>query len=141
MNYDYEQSDFSKCILAGVFSGLAATVTNLTYNYFYRDHTKYTPSGIVNITTIIFGTMLLFIICSYLYFVLSKAMKSGTMIYTILFAGLTLLGLWAILGGQHEAGSLLATDFKGLIMGMEIISGALLTFFIPFLMKHQSIFI
>ena len=141
MNYDYEQSDFSKCILAGVFSGLAATVTNLTYNYFYRDHTKYTPSGIVNITTIIFGTMILFILCSNLYYALSKAMKSGSVIYMIIFAALTLLGLWAIMGGGHETGSLLASDFKGLILGMEIICGALLTFFIPYLMKHQSIFI
>jgi len=142
MNYNYpQQSYLSKTILAGVFAGIAATLANLGYDFFFRNITEFAPSQIINVATIIFATMLFFTLSGLLYFFISKFIKKGVIVYSLLFALLTFLCFrW----GRHINRSdvpKITADFRGLFLGIEIISFGLATLFIPYLMKHQSIFL
>ena len=55
MNYDYEQTEFSKSLLAGVFTGITATTLSLLFNAFFRRFIGFSLSDIINVSTIIFA--------------------------------------------------------------------------------------
>lgn len=142
MTYDFpEQSYLSKTILAGVFAGIAATLSNLVYDFFFRTITQFVPSQIINVATIIFSTMLFFTVSGLMYFFSSKFLKKGTMVYILVFAILT---FFCFSWGMHinrSADPKITADFRVLFLGITTISGVLATLFIPYLMKHQSIFL
>ncbi|MES2330386.1 MAG: hypothetical protein V4539_12335 [Bacteroidota bacterium] len=142
MTYDYpQQSYLSKTILAGVFAGIAATLGNLAYDFFFRTFSQFGLSQIINVSTIIFSTMLLFTVVGLAYFFSSKFLKKGHIIYSIVFA---LVTLWCIQWGMHfnrSSDPKVSADFRLLLAGIFTITGLIATFFVPYLMKHQSIFL
>jgi hypothetical protein len=142
MTYDYpQQSYLSKTVLAGVFAGIAGTLGNLAYDYFFRSISQFVPSQIINVATIIFATMLFFTVAGLVYFFASKFIKKGEILYMIVFAALT---FFCFNWGMHVIRSSdpkVTADFRILLLGIISISGLLATFFVPYLMKHQSIFL
>lgn len=142
MNYDYpQQSYLSKAILAGVFAGIAATLANLAYDFFFRNITQFVPAQIINVSTIIFTTMLFFTVSGLVYFFASKFIKKGDIVYIIVFAVLSLLcSQWAM-HVNRSSDPLVTANFRILLLGIVAITGILSTFFIPYLMKHQKIFL
>lgn len=141
MHYTYPQSYLSTTVLAGVFAGLAATLGNLGYDVLIRSITEFSPSQIINVATIIFATMIIFTICGVAYFFISRAMNKGSILYTVVFGVITLLCLLGASTVQRSSDPAVSADFRLLLMGIIVISGGLATFFIPYLMKHQSMFI
>ncbi len=141
MNYDYPQSFFSKSILAGVFAGLAATLVNLAYNYFYRAAVQFYPSEIINVSTIIFVTMLLLTVCGLLYFFLTKLTKFANGIYIIIFGILAIYCFYIGLHINRSDNPIEISQFRGLYLGIEGLTGALAVFGIPYLVKHSNIYI
>ncbi len=142
MTYDYpQQSYLSKTILAGVFAGIIATLANLAYDYFFRNITWFAPSQIINVATIIFTTMLFFTVSGLLYFFASKFLKKGAVIYMVIFAMLTFLCCSWAMQVNRSIDPRVTADFRILLLGIVSITGILSTFFIPYLMKHQSLFL
>ncbi len=142
MTYDYpQQSYLSKTILAGVFAGIAATLGNLAYDYFFRTFSQFGLSQIINVSTIIFSTMLFFSVTGLAYFFASKFIKKGHIVYIVVFAILT---LFCIQWGMHvnrSSDPKVSADFRILLLGIFSITGIIATFFVPYLMKHQAIFL
>ncbi|MBI2273827.1 MAG: hypothetical protein HYU70_08515 [Bacteroidetes bacterium] len=130
----------SKTILAGVFAGIAATLGNLFYDLFFRSFTQFVPSQIINVATIIFSTMLLFVVAGLLYFFLSKFVKQGILFYIIVLAILFMLCFSWGLHINRSADPAVTADFRVLFLGIVSISGLFATFFVPYLMQHPSIF-
>ncbi len=140
-NYLPDQPYLSKTILAGVFAGIAATLGNLFYDLFFRSITQFVPSQIINVATIIFATMLFFIVAGVLYFLSSKFIRQGTLVYIIAFAALFILCFSWGLHINRSVDPVVTANFRVLFLGIISISGILATFFIPYLMKHPSIYL
>ncbi len=142
MTYNYPaQSYLSKTVLAGVFAGIAATLSNLAYDYFFRSFTEFSPSQIINVSTIIFATMLFFTVAGVIYYFISSFMKKGQIIYIILYAAIAFFCLNWGMHVQRSADLKVSANFRVLFVGILSISFLLATLFIPYLMNHQSIFL
>ncbi len=140
MDYNYQQTQLSKSILAGVFAGLGATLFNLAYDYFYRDISGFTPSQIINVSSIIFGTMLLFTVAGYLHFLLKKFVPYGDAVYIILFAALTALCFYMGTHINRSSDPAEISQFRILFLGIEAVSGLAVAFLIPYLIKHEDVY-
>lgn len=140
MNYDYPQTQFSKSVMAGAFAGIGATLINLAFDYFYRQASHFSPSTIINVSSIIFATMLVFVVAGLIYFALNKLSNYGTLIYIILFSALT---AWCFYNGlriNRSSDPVEISQFRILYLGIEIPTGMLAAFFVPYLVKHSSIY-
>ena len=140
MNYDYEQTDFSKAILAGLFAGITATLANLVYDFFYRDVTGFALSQIINVTSIILFSTLLLTIAGVIFHLFQHYLKNGSRIYTVVFTLLTLISVYAGMHVQRSADPVITNEFKYLFLGVIVILGALAAFFIPYLYHHNKIY-
>lgn len=141
MTYNYPaQSFLSKAVLAGVFAGIAATLSNLAYDYFFRLSTEFSLSQIINVSSIIFSTMLFCTVAGVIYFFMSK-MKKGQMAYIILYAVLFFLCIRWGLHVNRSADVKVSENFRELFLGILSISFLLATLFVPYLMNHQHIFL
>ena len=54
-------------VMAGVMAGIIATLLNLIYDQTYRSSTGFSLSPLINVASIIFGTMLVLSIIGFLY--------------------------------------------------------------------------
>lgn len=139
MTYDYPQTQLSKCVMAGTFAGIAATLVNLAYDYFYREVSYFSPSTIINVASIIFASMLLLVVAGFAYFFLSK-LTFGVGLYIIIF---TLLTAYCFYLGMHvnrSANPLEISQFRTLLLGVEAPTGLIAAFGIPYLVKHSDIY-
>ncbi|MES2371163.1 MAG: hypothetical protein V4557_01200 [Bacteroidota bacterium] len=142
MTYDYpQQSYLSKSILSGVFAGIVATLSNLGFDLFFRKYTQFMPSQIINVATIIFATMLFFSVAGLLYFFASKFIKQGVLVYVLIFIIFTIFCFNLGLHINRSSDPKVTADFRMLFLGLATITCVLATFLIPYLMKHQSIFL
>jgi hypothetical protein len=140
MTYDYPQTEFSKSVMAGAFAGIMATLVNLAFDYFYRQSSQFSPSTIINVSSIIFVTMIIFVLAGFIYFWLNKLSKAGTVIYIALFSALTIYCFYMGLHINRSADPTEIAQFRTLYLGIEIPTGALAAFFVPYLVKHSYIY-
>lgn len=140
MNYDYPQTRLSKSLLTGVFAGIIATLANLVYDYFYRDFVKFYPSEIINVSSIIFATMILFTVAGLIYFFLSKLIKHGDIVYIVIFCALTVFCFIESMHAHRSADPTISEEFRGLLLGTVAVTGLLAAFLIPYLSKHDTLY-
>lgn len=140
MDYDYKVTNFSKCVLAGLVVGIIGAVLSIIYNSVYRELTEYSFSEIINIYSLTLGISLLLLLIGMLYYVLDKAIKKGSSVFTLLFIIVTALCVFLTL---RNAGSGTINDHgaKGLYIGLELIMGVLIAFLLPYLARHPKIYI
>lgn len=136
MTYDYQKTAFSQALLAGLFAGIMATLANLTFNFIYREITDFQPSEIVNVSTVIFASVLVPVVGGVVLFFLEKATKNGSAIYMVLFVVLSALCIYSAFGIQRSSIPKETHDFRGLFIGIVIITGGLISFYIPYLNRH-----
>ncbi|TKK69406.1 hypothetical protein FC093_08820 [Ilyomonas limi] len=140
MNHDYPQTRLSKTLLTGVFAGIIATLINLAYDFFYRDFAEFYPSDFINVSSIIFATMLLFTIAGIIYFFLNKLTKYGNIVYIVIFLILTIFCFYGSLHVMRSSNAMENQEFRGLLLGTVAVTGLLLTFFIPYLTTHDTLY-
>ena len=110
MQYDKETL-FTRAMMTGLFIGVIDTIICLIYNVGYRHMTGYTPSALINVSSLIFAVNLLL---------------------------LTLLAVWQTETGHRFADQIVNTEFKGLMLGIILITGLTATA-IPFFF-HSDFF-
>lgn len=140
MNYDYQQTEFSKSLMAGLFAGLIATLVNLAYDFFYRDVTGFALSEIINVPTIIMASTLLLMIAGLIFYLFHHYMKNGSIVYRIIFLLLTVLCIYLAMHVQRSADPILSNEFQWLLSGVVLILGGTATFYLPYLFDHDKIF-
>ena len=140
MDYEFKKFPFSTVALfSGLFSGFLLTLVNLTYDFIYRGITQYSYSQVINVSSIIFLSMLLLTAAGFIYFFFVKYIKRGDVIYSALFIIATIL-LAVSLSSQHYAQPY-AGGFKWLCIGVIIITGFFASFAVPYFAKHPDIFL
>jgi len=139
MNHDYEQTEFSRSLLAGVFAGITATILSLVFNIYFRGIKHFTLSEIINVSTIIFILILLVSIAGMIFYLFHHYLKQGTVIFQVAAFIVTALLILGAMQVQRSIDPVLSTDFRELLLGIISITGLCTVFIIPFLFKHDYV--
>ncbi|MDE3144377.1 MAG: hypothetical protein KGL19_09500 [Bacteroidota bacterium] len=142
-NYEnfYQQTVLSKSIQAGLFAGILSTIVCLAYDFIFRSITFFSLSpAMINVATIIFGSLLILLASGIIYYLLFTYLKkAGEFLYMALFIILTLICVNAALHFQRSADAHSSLQFRELFIGIIIITG-LATFVVPFFTRHKTVF-
>jgi len=140
MNYDYEQTAFSKCLMAGLATGIIIIPINLIYNFIYRHITSFSLSLVINVTSIIFSSFILCMLAGLVFYFIVPYLKKSKNIYTLLFLVITAVVILLGLHFQRSDNPIVSNQFRGLYLGDVIISGLASAFLIPWLATHKNVF-
>jgi drug/metabolite transporter (DMT)-like permease len=128
-----KNTSFSRSLLAGFACGIVAALLNVTYGYFYRTATDYSGAILVEPLVIFIAFPLIFIIGGFIFFEMVEFIKRGGLFFTLLFLLLMLIAIMVNLKSADKGK-------EGLLLGMILITGLLMSFLLPFLATHAKIF-
>ena len=137
MEERYSGPNVYKPIMAGVFVGIIATVFNIFYDVMYRESTGFELSTIINVSTLIFGTLLLTLFAGSIYALLAQFLKKPALVFIIIFGLLAILCLRFALHVYRTDNPLENQEFHQLFVAIVTITG-LATLCIPILVKKES---
>ena len=141
MNYDVPNTPFSKSVLAGLATGIIATLLNLFYNFIFRGITRLSLSvSLINVSTIIFATIILCIVAGLVYYFIVLNLKKSKVIFIALFFIVTVIGVWLGLGFHISENQKFSQQFDLLYIGMLIITGLCGIVLVPWLSSHKNPF-
>ncbi|MBS1579056.1 MAG: hypothetical protein JST29_05390 [Bacteroidetes bacterium] len=127
-------------ILGGLFVGIITVILNLLFDYIYRKITNYDFSEFVNVYTIIFITIPTLIVAGIVYALIMQYIKNGLWAYILLCIVLTVVIAFTPLGPNLlPTGETMPTSARGLTLGIEIITGVMGVFAIPYFASHTKI--
>jgi hypothetical protein len=136
--YKYNLS--TRGILGGLFVGIAGAVINLAFDFIYRKITGYEFAEYININSIIFFTIPTLVVGGIVYSIILEYAKKGALIYMVLCAVLTIIVAFIPLGpNMLPSGQPMPPSARGLTMGIEIITGVLGTFALPYFAEHPAV--
>lgn len=138
MEYENFQTPFSKAFLTGLFVGIISTFICLTYNLVYRAETGFMPTAIINVASIIFGVNILFIVIGLIYYALTTVSRKGELLFIILFSLLTVFLSWKAEGVNRFTDHAMTLQFRGLLLGIVLITGIGASFWLPFLFHNKK---
>jgi hypothetical protein len=137
MEERYAGPNVYRPMMAGLFVGIIATVFNIFYDVMYRQSTGFELSTIINVSTLIFGTLLLTLAAGSIYALLAQFIKKPTLVYSILFGLLAILCLRFALHVYRTDDPLQNKEFHQLFAAIVIIT-SLATLCVPLLVKKGS---
>jgi len=136
MNFIYS-TQLTKATLTGVFAGFITTLLCLLYNLVFRSSTGFSPSHIINVSSIIFFINALFLIMGLIYNLFLR-IKRGEALYIIVFVLLTAV-LAVMANHVHRSNVLLLNaEFRHLLVPLVIIMGLCASFGIPYLFHNKK---
>jgi hypothetical protein len=127
----------SKAFLTAVFAGLVTTLLCIVYDTFYRGSTGFSPSYIINVSTILFFVTPLFMVIGIIFFGFLR-IKRGELLYIILIALITIIV--AVMAGHVHRSEipLVNTEFHQLLVPIVVIMGLAASLGIPFLFHNKK---
>lgn len=131
-----KNTSFSRSIIAGLICGIIAAVLNAVYNYYYRSGTGFESEKLINPFAIFTAFPLVVVIAGIIFFEMVEFLKRGRLLFTLLFIVLTLAAILLCLSGTGSE----VSGISGLLMGMAVITGLIISFLLPFLATHPKIF-
>jgi hypothetical protein len=136
----YRYSLSTRGILGGLFVGIATAVLGLAFDFIYRKITGYQFAEYININSIIFFCIPTLVVGGIVYSLMVEFMKKGLVIYITLCIILTVVVAFIPLGpNMLPSGEAMPPSARGLTMGIEIITGVMGAFAIPYFAKHAEI--
>jgi len=139
MNYDYPQTDFSRGILSGLFAGLIAAVANTVFVLVYRSAMAFFEFNGLDVTVIVFGSIIQLITCGLLFYFFVHYMNRGIGFYRLVVIIVTILIVFLGIMVRRSVMGSVPEDFKVLVVGTQVVIGCLATFFIPYLFSHDKL--
>jgi len=110
-------------MMTGLFLGIIDTILCLVFNLIYRNSTGYTPSILINVSSIIFMINILLVVLGILYFVFLKIFGKKDVVFILFFLLLTLFCLWKTAGIHRFEDLGVNAGFRGLLTGIILIVG------------------
>lgn len=136
--YRYNLS--TRGILGGLFVGIAAAVINLVFDFIYRKITGYEFAEYININSIIFFTIPTMVVGGIVYSLIRQYVKKGLLVYMVLAALLTIVVAFIPLGpNMLPSGEAMPPSARGLTLGVELITGVLGIFALPYFAEHPAV--
>ena len=137
MNYNSEQTELSKSVLSGLFTGITATTLSLIFNAYFRRMNNFSLSAIINVSTIIFILILVVTISGFIFYLFHHYLKKGTLIFKLGSIVFTLLLIAGAMHIQRSSDPIISKGFRELLLGIICITGVCTAFIIPFMFKHD----
>jgi hypothetical protein len=131
-----QENMFTDTMMTGLFIGIIDTLICLAYNIGYRDLTGYTPSALVNVSSLIFAVNLLLLLTGMIYFLFRKVFGTKDHIYVVLAVLFTGFLAWETEIGHRFADATVNSESKGLLLGIVLILGAS-AIALPFLYRSR----
>lgn len=139
MEQEY-QTQFSSALLTSVFAGLVATLLCMAYYLGYKEITGFPFSSIINVSSLIFGINILFVLIGLTYSIFTRYLVIGEVEYIVLFVIATIVSVYGAMHTHRSNDALLNREFRELLTGLVIIIGVCAFALIPFL-SHNKKFI
>lgn len=139
MNYDYKQTDFSRSILGGLFTGLIAAVANMAFVIIYKSIVRYQELYPVDVTILIFGSVLLSLACGIIFYLFVYYFKRGITFYRISVVVVTILISYVGITLRQTVEDVVPLEFRVIVIGTQVVIGGLATFLIPYIFRHDNI--
>lgn len=129
-----------RCLLAGLLTGLITAVLVLIFNIIYRGATNLESYDIIMPFTIFTAFPLFGLVSGGAYFLFANNLRRGNALFSIIWVlvMLILVIISAMTGDSVPPG---LKGFRGLFVGIELITGLLAAFGIPFLAHHPSLYL
>jgi hypothetical protein len=113
---------FSRALLTGVFAGISATFICIIYNILYRGETSYQLFNIINVSSLIFGVNILFLIIGVVYYWFIRYIKrGGDIFYVATFILITVYCILKTSGIHRTEDPTWNMEFHHLLIAMIII--------------------
>jgi hypothetical protein len=141
METEIEHSSFYKSLMAGLFAGIVVTVANLIFNFIYRGATRFNPSQIVNVTSIIFVSLILSVLAGIIYYLIVPYAHKSKFLFIILFFVLTVIVTYVAFNVTRSSNITVTSQFHGLFAGIVIISGLVNALLIPYMARNKNMII
>jgi hypothetical protein len=139
MNYEYQQSNLSRGILGGLFAGITAAAANMVFVFAYRAITEFYTFNGIDVTVIVFGSILQGIVCGLIFYLLVHYLNKGTTVYRGLVAIITVALIFLGIALKRSVVGDVPADFRVIVIGTQLIVGGLAEFLIPYLFRHDSL--
>ena len=140
-DHEFEPRPLTKCILASVLAGFIISLADEAYNFIYRAATGFTPSEIINVSSLIFVTLTIFVVFGVLYFLLYRLGKKTDIVYIVITLLITAICFFLSTGIQRSSDPHVSETFRGLFIGIELIIGLGAAFLVPYLVRHYKLFV
>ena len=138
MEPEFETPQAYRPIMAGLFAGIAASLLNIVYDALFRDATGFNLPEIINVSTIIFGTLFILVVAGVVFAIMDRFIKPVTTVYTIVFLALTLACIRFAMHVTRTDNAVQNGEFHYLLLGIVIITGGAACFLIPYLAKRST---
>ncbi len=139
MKYDYPQSDLSRSVLGGLFAGIIAAAANLVFVFIYRAITQFYDFNAIDVTVIVFGSLLQGIACGIIFYWFVHYFKKGIPIYRVAVFVVTVVIIYVGITLRRSVEGDVPAEFRVLVIGTQMIVGGLAEFLIPYLFRHDSL--
>lgn len=115
---------FMRAFMTALFVGISDSILCLVFNLVYRGSAGgFFSSALLNVSSIIFGVNILFILIGVLYFGFLRAARKGEIVFSILFVVFTIVGITVAQHIQRTPDPVENARFQGLLTGVMLIVG------------------
>ncbi len=132
-----KESSFSRALLAGLICGIIAAVLIVIYTSQYRKITGFEGLGFIEPSIIFIGSPLLLVFAAFVFLGMVELFKKGELFFILLALLLTVGAIFFDLLSKEGP---IMSGSKGLLLGIEVITGLIISFLLPFLGTHPKIF-
>jgi len=132
--------NFDRCIMGGLFTGIIAAVVAIVFNVIYRGQTNLIAFAVVMPISIFTAFPFFNLGIGALYFLFVHNHKKGARTFIIVFLLATVISI-VLTRYTGDRTDHLVYEFKGLVVGLEIIEGVLGAFLIPFFVDHPTLYL
>jgi hypothetical protein len=129
---------FTTSMLTGLFVGIIDTLLCLGFNIAYRYESGYSPSNLINVSSVIFAVNLLFLVIGIIHFALAKVFHNKDLVYIIAFVLLTVFCVWSVGDINRFADPAENSQFHRLLTGIALILGVSASFLLPYLCHNRK---
>ena len=136
--YDSRKSLFYRAFMTSVFTGIFVTLAAMFYDVIFVRYMNYPLSVIINVSSLIFGINLLFLVIGAVYYFFIRYFKKGNTFFIILFFLLTAFFVLKASTIHRTGDQSVNTQFHYLLSGIIIITGIGAFFLIPFLFRNKK---
>lgn len=138
MTEDFKKPIFDRSLMTCVFVGIIGTLLCMFCDVFFVEYLHYPLSGIINVSTLIFGVNLVFLVIGFLYYGFITFSRYGERVYTIVLLLVTGFFIWKLQGVHRTDNELVNLQFRYLSSGIIIILGLLASLAVPFLFHNKQ---
>lgn len=135
-----EPINLGRCLLGGLFTGIITALIVLVFNVVYRKAVNLSAYEIVMPVSIFMAFPLFNLVAGGVYFLFIGHLKRGSQLFTVVVLMVMALTA-AVTAFSGQRSDRTEEEFRGLVLGMELIEGILAAFLIPFFVRHPTLYL